>query len=95
MDILSLLGMNIHDKEMTHEEADAANHYDRSYKAFLNTAHCVSPKLEKVELPAEKDAFEYAAVFFSMINPYLPILHKSNFMTLVGTMCILSATRLS
>ena len=83
MDILSLLGMNIHDREMSPEEVDTASAYDRTYKSFLQTAHGISQKLEKVELPDEKQAAEYVEVFFTMINPYLPILHKGNFMTLV------------
>lgn len=83
MDILSLLGMNIHDEKITAKEDDASSPYDRSYKAFLRTAHGVTPRLEKVELPAEKKAYEYAQVYFGMINPYLPILHKANFISLV------------
>ena len=92
MDILSLLGMNIHEREMSPEEVDTATCYDRTYKAFLQTAHGISPKLEKVELPSEKDAAQYVEVFFSMINPYLPIVHKGNFMTLVRIISSLQAT---
>ena len=88
MDILSLLGMNIHDGELTPTEVDPASPYDRTYKAFLQTAHGVSPKLNKVDLQSREDANTYTAIFFGMLNPYLPILHKSNFETLVCNFCV-------
>lgn len=92
MDILSILGMNIHDEEMTAAEVETASPYDRTYKAFLQTAHGVSPRIPKVELPSREDGFRYAEIYFSMVNPYLPILHKSTFMTLVCNICILPTT---
>lgn len=83
MDILSILGMHIHDEERMPGDVETASPYDRSYKAFLQTAHGISPKIEKMELPSWEDGLKYTNYFFNYINPYLPVLHRSNFMILV------------
>ena len=83
MDILSILGMHIHDEERTPGDVETASPYDRSHKAFLQTAHGISPKIEETELPSWEDGLKYTNYFFNYVNPYLPVLHRSNFMILV------------
>ena len=58
--------------------------YNKSYHAFVQTAFSAAPKLEKVELPARGAGFEYAEWYFRVINPYLPILHKPSFLSMVN-----------
>lgn len=57
--------------------------YNKSYHAFVQTAFSAAPKLEKVELPPRDEGLEYAEWYFRLINPYLPILHKPSFVSLV------------
>ena len=58
--------------------------YNKSYRAFVQTAFGTSPKLSKVELPPRSEGMNYAYVYFRVINPYLPVIHKPSFMTTVG-----------
>lgn len=65
--------------------------YNKSYHAFIQTAFSAAPKREKVQLPARDEGLLYAQWYFRVINPYLPILHKPSFISLVGQL-ILSHT---
>ena len=58
--------------------------YNKSYRAFVQTAFGTSPKLAKVELPPKSEGLNYAQVYFRVTNPYLPILHKPSFMATVS-----------
>lgn len=58
--------------------------YNKSYHAFVQTAFSAAPKLEKVQLPARDEGLLYAQWYFRVINPYLPILHKPSFISLVS-----------
>lgn len=58
--------------------------YNMSYRAFIQTAFGISPKLTKVELPPRSEGMNYAHVFFDAVHPYLPIVHKPSFMTIVS-----------
>ena len=58
--------------------------YNKSYRAFVQTAFGVSPKLNKVELPPRSEGMNYANVFFKITNPYAPIVHRPTFMTMVS-----------
>lgn len=60
--------------------------YNKSYHAFVQTAFSTNPKLEKVDLPLMNEGLIYAQWYFRVINPYLPILHKPSFFSLVGPM---------
>lgn len=60
--------------------------YNKSYRAFVQTAFGISPKLAKVELPPKCEGMEYAKVYFRVTNPYLPIVHKPSFMATVSSM---------
>ncbi len=57
--------------------------YNKSYHAFVQTAFSAVPKLKKVELPPRTEGLIYAQWYFRVINPYLPILHKFSFISLV------------
>ena len=65
--------------------------YNKSYRAFVQTAFGTSPKLNKVELPPRSEGMNYAHVYFRVINPYLPIVHKPSFMTTVSLRSPLSS----
>lgn len=87
---LSILGMEIDITDFTSLDMDEPDPnsphpslYNKSYQAFLQTSLGVNPKLDKVKLPERDEGITYAQWFFRVINPYLPILHKGNFMALV------------
>jgi hypothetical protein len=87
--VLSILGMEIDIADFTSQDVDEPdqsphpNLYNKSYQAFLQTALGVNLKLDKVKLPERDEGITYAQWFFRAVNPYLPILHKGNFMALV------------
>ena len=58
--------------------------YNKSYRAFVQTAFGTSPKLSKVELPPRSEGLNYAHVYFRVTNPYLPVIHKRSFMATVS-----------
>ena len=58
--------------------------YNKSYRAFIQTAFGASPRLTKVELPPRQAGLEQATVFFQGIHPFLPILHGPTFMKTVS-----------
>ena len=88
---LSVLGMEIDIADYVSPDLDEPDPsvlltrplHNKSYHAFVQTAFSTGPKLEKVELPPKDEGLTYAQWFFRVINPYLPILHKPTFMTLV------------
>lgn len=63
---------------------DAQPVYNKSYRACIQTAFGTSPKLSKVEIPPKKEGLEYAQIYFTGVNPYLPILHQPTFMKTVS-----------
>ena len=64
--------------------ADRQPVYNKSYRAFVQTAFGVSPKLNKVELPPRSEGFNYADIFFRLTSPYAPVVHRPTFIKLVG-----------
>lgn len=58
--------------------------YNKSYRAFVQTAFGTSPKLRKVELPPRSEGINYAHVYFRVTNPYVPVIHKPSFMATVS-----------
>jgi len=58
--------------------------YNKSYRAFVQTAFGTSLKLGKVELPPRSEGLNYAHVYFRVINPYLPIVHKPSLLATVS-----------
>ncbi len=58
--------------------------YNKSYRAFVQTAFGMSHKLAKVELPPKSEGLNYAQVYFRVTNPYLPVIHKPSFMATVS-----------
>lgn len=65
--------------------------YNKSYHAFVQTAFSAIPKLEKVELPPRNEGLIYAQWYFRVVNPYLPILHKPTFISLVSPLVFVLA----
>lgn len=57
--------------------------YNKSYHAFVHTAFSGKTKIEKPDLPPRSEGLTYAQWYFRVINPYLPLLHKSTFMSTV------------
>lgn len=89
---LSVLGMEIDIADFTSSDMDEPSHsmfetelYNKSYQSFLQSAHNVNPKLEKVDLPPREEGLTYAQWYFRVLNPFLPVLHKPTFMQLVGS----------
>lgn len=71
------------------DEPDSSNPgarpvYNKSYRAFVQTAFGTSPKLSKVELPPRSEGLNYAELYFRVTNCYLPILHKPSFLAMVS-----------
>ena len=58
--------------------------YNKSYHAFVYSAFSANPKMAKLSLPPRDEGIVYAEWYFRVLNPYLPILHKPTFMTLVS-----------
>ena len=58
--------------------------YNKSYRAFIQTAFGASHKLSKVELPPRSEGFNYAHVYFRVTNPYIPCIHRPSFMATVS-----------
>lgn len=58
--------------------------YNKSYRAFVQTAFGTGPKLSKVELPPRSEGMNYAHVYFRLINPYLPVVHKPSLLVTVS-----------
>ncbi|KAH8681821.1 fungal-specific transcription factor domain-containing protein [Xylariales sp. PMI_506] len=56
--------------------------YNKSMQAMMQSCTNVNPQLH-VEYPPRADAFIYAEWYFLMIYPFLPVLHKPTFMTLL------------
>jgi hypothetical protein len=57
--------------------------YNKSLTAFLRSTFGVNPKLENVELPSRKEAFDYSSWYFLTVHPFMPVLHKPSFLNLV------------
>lgn len=58
--------------------------YNKSYSAFIQTANGGTPRIAKPELPPREEGLIYVQWFFRVINPYLPLLHKPSFISMVG-----------
>ena len=58
--------------------------YNKSYRAFVQTAFGTNPKLKQVELPPRSEGMNYAHVYFRLVNPYVPILHEPSFLATVS-----------
>ena len=58
--------------------------YNKSYRAFVQTAFGMSPKLTNVELPPRREGMNYAHVYLRLIHPYLPIVHKPSLLATVS-----------
>lgn len=89
---LSILGMEIDIADFDCEDVDEPigpifpppQLYNKSYRAFLQTALNVNPKIEKMNLPSREEGFTYAQWYFRVLNPFLPLLHKPSFFKLVS-----------
>lgn len=57
--------------------------YNRSVGSFLRSYMNINPPLENVELPSRSDAIEYSEWYFLMVHPFMPVLHKPTYMTLL------------
>jgi hypothetical protein len=80
---LSLFGMEIDLADFAPADWDESL-APASYEQFLAYAMNRVPKVEKVDLPATYSECEtYANWFFRSINPYLPVLHKPDFFSMV------------
>ncbi|KAI9781309.1 MAG: hypothetical protein M1839_006102 [Geoglossum umbratile] len=89
---LSVLGMEIDIADFTSLDLDepfsgsppsGIDLYNKSYGSFLQSIFNVNPKMTKTALPARHNGLTYADWYFRVINPYVPILHKPTFMTLL------------
>ena len=90
---MNVLGIEIDIADYTSPDLDEPDPsrgqpvYNKSYRAFIQTAFGASPKLSKVELPPRKQGMEQAEIFFKGIHPFLPILHRPTFMKTVSAIC--------
>ena len=57
---------------------------NKSYHAFVRTAYSGNPKAQKVPLPPQDEGIMYSEWYFRMVNPYMPILHKPTFLSMVS-----------
>ncbi|KAI9850023.1 MAG: hypothetical protein M1838_006196 [Thelocarpon superellum] len=87
---LSVLGMEIDIADFSSSDMDEPSHpmfeselYNKSYQSFLQSAHNVNPKIDKVDLPPRNEGLTYAQWYFRVLNPFCPILHKPSFLSLL------------
>lgn len=93
---MNVLGMEIDLADYMSEDLDEPDFsqiaaqpvYNKSYRAFVQTAFGANPKLDKVELPPRSEGFNYAWVFFRCVNPYLPIIHQPSFINTVRSLIV-------
>lgn len=91
---MNVLGMEIDIADYTSPDLDEPDPsrmeesptYNKSYRAFIQTAFGAGPKLSKVELPHKQEGLEQAEIYFRGINPFLPILHRPTVMRTVSTL---------
>ncbi|KAI9814705.1 MAG: hypothetical protein M1832_005704 [Thelocarpon impressellum] len=90
---LSVLGMEIDIADFSSSDMDEPTNaifetglYNKSYQSFLQSAHNVNPKIEKVDLPPRSEGLTYAQWYFRVINPFLPILHKPSLLSTLTRM---------
>lgn len=60
--------------------------YNKSYRAFVETAFGTSPRLlheRDVQLPPREEGLNAADVYFRITNPFTPVVHKPTTMKLV------------
>lgn len=89
---LSIFGMEIDIADFESADMDEPNTkyapgqplYNKSYRAFLQSALGRNPKCGRVELPSREEGFNLAEWYFRRVNPYIPILHKPTFIELVS-----------
>ena len=62
--------------------------YNKSYRAFVQTAFGTSPKLKQVELPPKSEAINYAQMYFRIVDPYLPLVHKPSLLATVSSILL-------
>ena len=58
--------------------------YNKSYRAFVQTAFGISPKIKQPELPPRSEAINYAQMYFRIVDPYLPLVHKPSLLATVS-----------
>lgn len=81
---LSLLGIDIDLSDLDPSEpSHPSNANDESFSSCLSTIFNVNPNVPKMELPPRDEAFQYVDWFFIISHPYLPILHRPTFITMV------------
>ncbi|KAL9101868.1 MAG: hypothetical protein Q9163_002913 [Psora crenata] len=86
---MNVLGMEIDLADYMSDDLDEPDPsqepvYNKSYRAFVQTAFGVSPKLNKVQLPPRSEGMNYADVYFRITNPYAPVIHKPTFIKLLS-----------
>ncbi|KAI9845552.1 MAG: hypothetical protein M1837_004649 [Sclerophora amabilis] len=87
---LSVLGMEIDIADFQSSDMDEPSPtmfqpdlYNKSYQSYLQSAFNINPKIEKVDLPPRNEGITYAQWFFRVLSPYVPVLHKPSFMSLL------------
>ena len=80
---LSVFGMEINLNDFFPSEADD-NTSPLSYAEFLSCTCSPRPEFAEVALPSYVDCRQYALWYLKSINPFTPVLHKPDFMRLVG-----------
>ncbi|CUS13548.1 unnamed protein product, partial [Tuber aestivum] len=84
---LSLLGIDIDLSDLDPSEpSHSPNATDESFSSCLSTIFNVNPNVPKMELPLRDEAFQYVDWFFVISHPYLPILHRPTFITMLDKM---------
>lgn len=58
--------------------------YNKSVMAFHQSTLNINPPPANVDLPSRQDAFTYSEWYFLMAHPFLPMLHKPTFLSLVS-----------
>ncbi len=90
---LSILGFEINIADFECPEMDTPDSnvstyqsglYNKSYQSFLQSAFGINDRLEPVELPNRHDGLTFAEWYMRTVNPYVPVLHKPTFITLVS-----------
>ncbi|KAG9233542.1 fungal-specific transcription factor domain-containing protein [Amylocarpus encephaloides] len=87
---LSILGMEIDIADFKSVDLDEPppgqfnpQLFNKSYQSFLQSALNINHRQVKAALPPQDEALRHAHVYFRLINPYIPLLHKPTFMKLL------------
>ena len=80
IDLTDYLSSDVDEPDLSYADQPV---YNKSYRAFVQTAFGAGPKLRKVELPSRSEGMQFAEIFLRITIPFVPVVHKPTYMKLV------------